>query len=177
MNLIEKKVTKKLSNYQEISEFMKKVFPKEELMPMWLLNIISKIKNYDFNAYYDNELFVGILFTINSKDTLFVFYIAVNDKIQSKGYGTQLIKTLFDKYPNKSVSLFIETMDDKKAENYEQRIKRLAFYEKNGFVHTGIKAGGKSPFIDILSTDKEFDAKKAKKLLRFMPMKIFTSSS
>ncbi len=177
MDLIEKKVTKKLSNYQEISDFMKRVFPKEELMPMWLLNIITKIKNYNFNAYYDNDLFVGIIFTIDSKETLFVFYIAVNDKIQSKGYGTRLIKVLFDKYPNKTISLFIETMDDKNAENYEQRIRRLAFYERNGFIHTGIKAGGKAPFIDILSTDTEFNVQKAKKILKFMPMKIFTDNS
>ncbi len=174
MNLIEKKVTKKLDNYNEITAFMERVFPKEELMPMWLLHLITKMKNYDFNAYYDNDLFVGIMFTIESKKSLFVFYIAVNDEIQSKGYGSKLLSSLFEKYKDKPISLFIETMDDKNASNYEQRVKRLSFYEKNGFIHTGIRAGGKTPFIDILSTDKNFSVKDAKKLLRLMPMKIFT---
>ncbi len=173
MYLTEKTITRKQNDYKEIASFMKRVFPKEELIPMWLLCIATKKKKYDFKAYYDNDLFVGILFTIDTKDTLFVFYIAVNDKIHSKGYGSELLKALFERYPEKSVTLFIETMDDKNAENYEQRIKRLAFYERNGFVHTGIKAGFKTPFVDILSTDKEFDIPKTKKLMKFMPMKIY----
>lgn len=173
MDLTEKAITPHLSDYKEIGAFMKRVFPKEELMSMGLINIITKMKKYNFNAYYDGDLFVGIIFTIDSKDTLFVFYIAVNDEIHSKGYGSQLLNILFEKYPEKSVTLFIETMDDKNATNYDQRVKRLAFYERNGFIQTGIKAGLKAPFIDILSTDKEFDVKKSKKMLKFMPMKIF----
>ncbi len=173
MNLTEKKLSRKLSNYKEICQFMKRVFPKEELMPMWLIILLTLKKNYDFNVYYDNDLFVGILFTIESEDTLFVFYIAVNDEIHSKGYGSKLLQILFDKYPNKSITLFIETMEDKSAKNYEQRVKRLTFYERNGFIHTGIKAGFKTPFIDILSTDKNYDTVKAKRLIKFMPMKIF----
>ncbi len=173
MKLTEKKLTKHLYNYKEICRFMRRVFPKEELMPMWLIRTLTLKKNYDFNVYYDNDLFVGILFTIESKDNLFVFYIAVNDKIHSKGYGSKLLQVLLDRYPNKSVTLFIETMDDKNAANYDQRVKRLAFYVRNGFVHTGIKAGFKTPFVDILSTDKDFDAVKAKKLMKFIPMKLF----
>ncbi len=96
-----------------------------------------------------------------------------NDKIYSKGYGSKLLEVLFNSYLEKSITLFIETMDDKSASNYDQRVKRLAFYERNGFVHTGIKAGFKTPFVDILSTDKEFDTRKTKKLMKFMPMKIF----
>ncbi len=173
MNLTEKKLSRSLSNYDEICDFMNRVFPKEELMPMWLIHLITLKKNYDFNVYYDGDLFVGVLFTINSEDTLFVFYIAINDTIHSKGYGSKLLHTLFDKYPNKPVSLFIETMDEKTAENYPQRIKRLSFYERNGFIHTGIKAGFNKPFIDILSTNQNFNEHDAKKLLRFMPMKVF----
>ena len=74
---------------------MKRVFPKEELMPMWLIRILIYKKNYSFTVYYDNDLFVGILFTIDFDDTLFVFYIAVNDKIHSKGYGSELLKVMF----------------------------------------------------------------------------------
>ncbi len=171
MNLTEKKLSRNLSNYQEICDFMKRVFPKEELMPMWAIMLICNLKKYNFTVYYDEDLFVGIMFTIESDDTVFVFYLAVNDKIHSKGYGSKLLQILFEKYSGKSITLFIETMDPKAA-NYEQRVKRLAFYVKNGFADTGIKAGFDSPFVDILSTDKNFDLKKCKKMLKFMPLKI-----
>ncbi len=173
MNLTKKNVSKKLNDYKEIKAFMKRVFPKEELMPIWLIKALCLHKNYNFNAYYDNDIFVGILFTITTKETLFVFYIAVNDSIHSKGYGSKLLQTLFLEYKEKTITLFIETMDDKNAINYNQRIKRLSFYEKNGFIYTGIKAGFNQPFVDILSTDKDFDIKKAKKLMKFIPMKLF----
>ncbi len=174
MNLTEKSLSSKLHNYSEICSFMKRVFPKEELMPMWLIRLLTVKKNYDFTVYYDDNLFVGITFTIELKDTLFVFYIAINDEIHSKGYGSKLLHVLFEKYPEKSVTLLIETMDDKTAENYGQRVKRLAFYERNGFVHTGIKLGFKTPFVDILSTDKAYDIAKAKKLMKFaLPQKLY----
>ncbi len=174
MNLTEKKLTKHLDDYKEICNFMKRVFPKQELMPMWFIRLLTLNKKYNFNVYYDNNLFVGITFIIHSKDEIFVFYIAVNDKIHSKGYGSKILQILFDKHPDKPLTLFIETMDDKNAANYEQRVKRLAFYERNSFIHTGIKAGFKTPFVDILSTDKNYTIAKAKKLMKFMPMKIFT---
>ncbi len=173
MILTEKNLSKRLDNYEEICEFMKRVFPKEELMPMWFISALTLKKNYNFKVYYEGDLFVGILFTIESKDTLFVFYIAVNDKIHSKGYGSKLLQVLFNKYPKKHITLFIETMDDKAAKNYEQRVKRLAFYERNGFNHTGYKAGFRTPFVDVLSTDKNYDTAKAKKLMKSIPMKIF----
>ncbi len=174
MYLTEKNLSTKLSNYKEVCKFMKRVFPKEELIPMWAIRLITYFKkNYDFKVYYEGDLFIGILFTIESKDTLFVFYIAINDEIHSKGYGSKLLNVLFEKYPEKAITLFIETMDDKNAKNYEQRVKRLAFYERNGFIHTGIKAGFKTPFVDILSTDKDYNVIKAKELTKSMPMKIF----
>ncbi len=173
MNFTVKRITNKLHNYNEIKSFMQRVFPKEELMPMWLITLVSKLKKYNFDAYYDGDLFVGIIFTIDTKDTLFVFYLAVNDQIHSKGYGSKLLQSLVIQNPSKSLTLFIETMDDKNAQNYEQRIKRLAFYERNNFKYTGLKAGFKTPFVDILSTDKEYTIDKAKKLMTLIPMKIF----
>lgn len=174
--LIEKKVSRKLDDYKEIKAFMARAFPKDELIPLWIINLLSVMKKYEFKSYYDDDMFVGVLFTIDTKDTLFVFYIAVNDKIQSKGYGSKLLQILFNKYPHKSITLLIETMDDTSATNYEQRVKRLAFYQKNGFIHTGIKAGFKTPFVDILSTDKTYDLTKAKKLMKLIPMTIFEST-
>ncbi len=172
MQLIEKKINKKLDDYNQIGEFMKRVFPKEELMPMWLIVFASKFKKYDFNAYYDQDgTFIGILFTIDSKDTLFVFYLAVNDKIHSKGYGSLLLKQLVDKYQTKYISLFIETLDPNSS-NYNQRVKRLTFYKRNGFYESGFSCGMKTAFIDILTTKPDFKLADAKKILSFMPMKI-----
>lgn len=174
MCLTEKIVSRYSHDYKEITAFMKRVFPKEELMPMWLLSILSMKKNYRFSAFYDNDLFVGITFTIEKDDKLFIFYLAVNDKIHSKGYGSKLLQILFEKYEDKVITLFIESLDPL-ADNYQQRVKRLAFYERNGLVNTGIKTGVESPIIDILSTDKNITIKQCKKLVKYTPLRIYPS--
>ena len=53
--LTQKKVTKKLEEYKEIGELMKRVFPKNELYPMWYLMLVSKFKKVDFTAYYEED--------------------------------------------------------------------------------------------------------------------------
>lgn len=40
--LTKKKITRKLENYQEIKELMKRSFPENELYPMWFLLLVSK---------------------------------------------------------------------------------------------------------------------------------------
>ena len=172
MKLNEKVITRKSSDYKEISNFLKRVFPKDELMPMWLINLLSKKKNYSLIGYYDEDLFVGLTFTIESKESLFLFYLAVNDTIHSKGYGSKILEILHEKYNDKKIILLIEALDPL-ADNYNQRVKRLAFYERNKIKLTGLKAGFKEPILEILSTDENLKVSECKKLFRGIPMKIY----
>ena len=109
---------------------------------------------------------------MNSENVMFILYIAVNDKTQSKGYGSEILKKLQEECHNKPISLFIEMLDPK-VDNYEQRVKRLAFYERNGYTNLNIKAGFKKPELDILSTKKDFSVEECKKMLKGTPIKIF----
>ena len=172
MKLNEKVITRKSSDYKEISNFLKRVFPKDELMPMWLINLLSKKKNYSLIGYYYEELFVGLTFTIENKESLFLFYLAVNDSIHSKGYGSKILEILYEKYNDKKIMLLIEALDPL-ADNYNQRVKRLAFYERNKIKRTGLKAGFKEPILEILSTDENLKVSECKKIFRGIPMKIY----
>ena len=62
--LTKKKITRKLENYQEIKELMKRSFPENELYPMWFLLLISKIKKVNFSAFYDDDK----LYSLNHKN-------------------------------------------------------------------------------------------------------------
>ena len=52
-----KTINNKLSKYIQIKQLMKKAFPKNEQIPMWLLNLWTLSKSVHFLAYYDNETF------------------------------------------------------------------------------------------------------------------------
>ena len=78
-------VSKKLKEYKEIKSLMCRAFPKNEQIPMWLLHILAIRKSVEFSAYYDEDLFCGISYTVRNEELVFILYLAVNDKIRSKG--------------------------------------------------------------------------------------------
>jgi GNAT superfamily N-acetyltransferase len=62
----------------------------------------------------------------------FVLYLATDESIRSKGYGSKMLKWIVEN-ARRTVVLNIETVE-KAYENYEQRLKRQKFYIKNGFI-------------------------------------------
>ena len=93
-----------------------------------------------------------------NEKTVFILFLAVNDKIRSKGYGSQIIAWLKENYPNREIFLDVEKPDEN-AENNKQRVKRMEFYKRNGifdtnhfFVYDGVT-------YEILCTNKNFSEK------------------
>ena len=48
----------------------------------------------NFRAFYENEQFCGVLYTTEDNKYIFVLYLAANDQIRSKGYGTKILDCL-----------------------------------------------------------------------------------
>ena len=80
-------VSKKLKEYKEIKSLMCRAFPKNEQIPMWLLHILAIRKSVEFSAYYDEDLFCGISYTVSNEELLFILYLAVTTLIVSKKPG------------------------------------------------------------------------------------------
>ena len=154
-------VSKKLKEYKEIKSLMRRAFPQNEQIPMWLLHILAIRKSVEFSAYYDDDLFCGISYTASNEDLVFILYLAVNDKIRSKGYGSAILQCIKQRFSNKAIALNIEPLDPK-SDNYAQRIKRYEFYLKNGFVDTHCQISDKSDYYRILATTKQFTIKEYK---------------
>ena len=155
MCLTTKQITKKTTDYKYIKELYHTAFPKYEQSPISLLNKWAKKDNMNFTAYYDNELFCGITFTIELNNNIYILYIAVTENLRSKGYGTKILNYIKNYYNNNTIYLAIEPLD-KNADNYEQRLKRYAFYEKNGFYNTKKLVTTGSNFYLILASKNEF---------------------
>ena len=109
-------------------------------MPEWVLNTFALRRSIDFLAYFDpaqESSFCGITLTIHSEDLLFVIFLATDRSARSKGYGSRILSQLKEHYPEHAIALEIEPML-RDAENFHQRERRLAFYQRNGFVETGL---------------------------------------
>ena len=174
MDLLIKKVNRSLKEYKEIKELFLKSFPKNERYPMWLLMLLALRKSVEFSAYYDGERFCGITYSITDKNTTFLLYLAVSDKVRSKGYGSKILSCIKEKYP-KSTILFDIEKPNEKASNNNQRIKRMNFYLKNGFGITDYELIEKDESYIILSSDKNIDIDEYKKMIKKLSFGFFNT--
>lgn len=110
----------------------KKSFPLAERMPYFILKSKSKQQNADFFKIYDGNELIGLWYGVTCKDIVFIFYLAINENCRGKGYGSRVLQLIKEKYSECRIVLNIEELDEN-SPNYEQRLKRKAFYSKNGF--------------------------------------------
>jgi GNAT superfamily N-acetyltransferase len=164
MDLVIKNVSKALPEYCQVIDLVKNSFPKEEQYPIWLLKLWALKKNVYFWAYYQNDEFCGLSYHVSHEEMIFVLYLAVNNQVHSKGYGSAILKTLKETFKGQSITLNIERLDSG-AENYEQRVKRLNFYKKNGFYDTEYTITDRGETFLTLTTADSFSVETLKRVL------------
>lgn len=124
-------------------------FPAHERIPFWFLLRRTKLSSVEFLAYYDEGVFVGTSYVITHNDFSLVLYLAIDSTHRSKGYGSAVLHKLDSHYQDKRIALEIETLDPKAA-NYEQRVRRKSFYEKNGYKDSGLLIDDKDEVYEVL---------------------------
>lgn len=127
-----RKINRHLLEYKYVKKLYYSAFPFVERAPFWFLMMKSKCDGVDFLSMYADGKWAGFSYVVGYDDMAYVLFLAINDSARGRGYGSAMLKVLKHKYKGKRILLAIEEMDDK-ANNYEERINRKRFYEKNGF--------------------------------------------
>lgn len=171
MQLQSKNITKKLPEYKQVKALIKTAFPKNEQVPTCILNHMAKKKGGKFTAYFDGE-FCGFSYTIRENNTVFVLFLAVAENLRSGGYGSKILADLRELYADCEIVLNVEPPVET-AENYEQRIKRIAFYERNGYFNTHrYLFKGKEEFL-VLATAPTFNESAYAKILHTLSFGLY----
>lgn len=119
-------------------------------------------KAINFLEFYNGDLFIGFSHFVKTRDMIFITYITINDEIRPKGYRSKILTYIKENNPTSPVSLNIETLDDNTS-NKEQRIKRVAFCERNGFKLLKYTVSEGKDIFSIMSTKKPSISKFIKK--------------
>lgn len=151
-------INKSMKDYRTIREIYKKSFPKAEQCPMWVLRLMSHRREIHSEAFYDCTALCGFCYYMVNERTIFILYLAVNPDARSKGYGSQILSWLKEKYQGRTIFLDVEKKDAK-APNAVQRIRRMDFYRKNGILETNHFFDYDDVSYEILSTDRNFGEK------------------
>lgn len=141
------KVTKPILGTPEMEEVKKiwmEAFPPEE-REMGLETILSNERAH-INAYYDNDTLVGFTVLIDFDWFDYASLFAVNANLRGGGYGGKIWDSVLQEHTTRPLYFAVEDPDELPAENTEQRVKRVRFYEKHGCKITDLEYTLKTRF-------------------------------
>lgn len=151
------KPIKTAPNKAQIKNLYLAAFPKEERLPWWLLRYWPALGRSELTAYYDGDTSCGFTFTATEGEVLYVMFFAVDGEIRGQGYGSAILDYLKQNNPGKTILLNVELLDEN-APNNGERIRRMAFYKKNGFCDTGYNIREVGGVFRVLSSTSKMDA-------------------
>ena len=132
---------------KEMSELYSSAFTEIEKVPEE--NILRTIgRGGKLIEYRDDGRFIGFTLTFTSGEWTFWIYLATIPEVRGKGYGSKLIDMVRETHPGKRIFLVVEPMDVT-SDDYEMRVRRQRFYERNGCVNSDIT---------LISDDAPFDS-------------------
>ena len=126
-----------------------RAFPKNERRPFPEL-IDRRLGDTEAFCFYDSDLFVGIAAVMNNPEITHIVYLAVDDNLRGRGYGSQALALLHEFYAGKRIMVDIE-LPDGTARNETQRIARKKFYLRAGYSETPVKYRWRNENYEILS--------------------------
>lgn len=145
-------------------------FPKEERLPWFVLRLQALRRGIELTAWMDGDTFCGFTSAVTLEGMHFVLFLAIAPSARGKGYGSAILTHLSNAH--QCVVLNIEPLDPQ-ADNYPQRLQRMAFYQKNGFYDTGWyvwEVGGK---FRVLSTEETLDEARYRRIFRKLTLGIW----
>ncbi|MGT2750219.1 GNAT family N-acetyltransferase [Streptococcus orisasini] len=151
--------------YNDVKKLYLSAFPPNERLSYFLLLVNSVRSLAKCYAYYDQEEFVGFAYILESKKQVFVLFLAVNEPIRSKGYGSMILAQIREYAQARPLILTIEPLEQE-APNSEQRKQRLAFYERNGYQLIPHYYYEGQECYQILTTEQSIDLERFQKLVK-----------
>ena len=144
-------------SYAQVRDLYLTAFPPEEREPWHVILSLSYQPCVDFSAYYNEaDEFCGLSYCVFNDSLLYVFFLAVDDGVRSRGYGTAILQHVCKAHSGRNVALEIEPLWEHEP-NYDQRVRRLRFYERNGFHNTDILMCDQNVEYTVLCTGDTFD--------------------
>lgn len=136
MKLNLKKLFPDCNDRKYFEQINDEAFPPSEHMSMDEIFAFQADTNTDILGIYDNDTPVGFAVILKNDECGYVYFIAIDKKKRSKGYGKAAMEKIISDYPCLQIVLDFEEIDES-AENNAQRIRRKNFYLQNGFHETG----------------------------------------
>lgn len=156
MNLQTKNITSDFEDMELLRRLNNEAFPTEERIETGRLITMGMTGRVRLTAVYDNGLFVGFYVVRVQEPVVYIFFIAIDGAMRSKGYGSEILSLIRKSYSDSQIVLDLERQDET-APNHEQRKARKKFYLRNGFKETGYFMTYDGMVFEIMCSSAWFD--------------------
>lgn len=123
-------------NAKAVKAIYHAAFPKEERMPFWTMRLLAKMPTTQLLAFYEGGTLCGFAYVGLGEKVAFLMFLAVDQALRSQGHGSAILQALRERYPHHKHVVSIELCGEG-VPNREQRLRRKAFYLRNGYQETG----------------------------------------
>ena len=159
-------VTPDYPNTERLLDIRDEAFPANERIDSRDVALYREENGYVFLAFEDDRMPVGFVLLRDCGDEAYYgIYLAIGKEFQNRHYGSRVMKLLIEEYlKGKMMFGCVEALLPE-AENYQQRVDRIRFYQRNGmFVLDGVVDAGKMGKYQFVCTDPNvtFEQLKAK---------------
>lgn len=80
----------------------------------------------------DEVVCIALIYPFQNSEFVLIDYLAVKKTVRQKGIGTSLIRHILEMYWAKGRWLIGEVEDPKQGNDRQNRVRRIAFYRRNG---------------------------------------------
>ncbi len=133
--MTEKQITSADAQDARILRIYEEAFPEEERIPFDDIIRLTDDIPLDFTAYSLGSCLIGFTIVCPREPFTWFWYFAVRADLRGRGIGQDILSSLLQRYRGKRCVLDIESPRQACA-NREQRLRRHAFYLRNGFRDT-----------------------------------------
>lgn len=165
-------ITKDFSDIEKVNFLAKEAFPPDEYLSPDTMIEMSNENNFDFFALYDEDTFVGFMAVKIQKNMSYLFFLAIDPSLRSKGYGSRAIETLKVLYEGYQQVVDFEMLDET-ATNNEQRQKRRSFYLRNAYYPTGYGLSYRGVTYEIMCSETDFEIDHFRELMSTITLDSF----
>ncbi|MBR6800449.1 MAG: GNAT family N-acetyltransferase [Eubacteriaceae bacterium] len=130
------RITDKTQNITHIRDLYETAFPENERRDLEDL-IDESSEGMEFYAFYEEDVFTGILSLLTYKDITHIMYLAICEQHRGKGYGSEVLRWLKQFKKGQRIIADLERITPTAANN-SQRARRNEFYIKNEFRPSGV---------------------------------------
>lgn len=130
MDVIEYKNHKEIR--RDIEPLYISAFPEEERPPIEMYFHSFEIEGNELFGFYIDKTFIGFTSVKIYKDICYFFFLAVKEEYRNRGYGSEILSYLKERYKKYILLLCYEEVNTKYPD-YPLRKRREELYKRHGF--------------------------------------------